>query len=107
MTFSPPPAATYCSPRAQGRLHLAPVLRDKQRLRDEKPKAPEELLVDDCVTPRGASFNALHLQPYQITQQGTGGFIAAVTGGQEALPKLRIAGKRGLMGHATSLPPQG
>lgn len=87
-------------------LHLAPVFRSLKRLCDEKPKAPEELLVDDFVTPRGASLTSLYLKPHKIAQHGTGGFIAAVTGGQEPLPKLWVAGEGGLMCHARSLPKQ-
>jgi hypothetical protein len=65
------------------------------------------LLVDDFVTPRGASLHALHLQPHKIAQHGTGGFITAVAGDKKALPKLGVTGKGGMMGHALSLPRQG
>jgi hypothetical protein len=93
--------------RPQCGLHLPPVSRRNQRLCDEKPKAPEELLVDDVVTPRRTSLHALHLQPHQVAQHGTGGFIAALTGGKKALPKLGVTREGGMMGHALSLPRQG
>ena len=74
-------------------------LQSTQRFRDEKPKAPEELLVDDFVTPRGFAAMTLHLQPHQIAQHGTGGFIAGLTGFQEPLPKLGINRERGVVHH--------
>lgn len=94
-------AGTQCG------LHLPPVSRRNQRLCDGRSKAPEELLVDDFVTPRRTSLHALHLKPHKIAQHGTGGFIAALTGGKKALPKLGVTGKGGMMGHALSLPRQG
>jgi hypothetical protein len=88
-------------------LHLPPVSRRNQRFSDDKPKAPEELLVDDVVTPRGTSLHALHRKPHQIAQHGTGGFITAVAGRKKALPKLRITGEGRMMCHAFRLPVQG
>ena len=93
--------------RPQRGLHLHPAAGCIKRLCDEKPKAPEELLVDDVVTPRRTSLHALHLQPHQVAQHGTGGFIAAVAGDKKALPKLGVTGEGGKMGHALSLPRQG
>lgn len=83
----------------QGKLHLVPILCSKERLCDEKPKAHEELRVDDFVTPRGTAGVALHLNPNKLAQYGTGGFIAAVAGFDERAPKLGIAGKGGILHH--------
>jgi hypothetical protein len=92
--------------RPQCGLHLPPVSRRNQRFSDGRSKAPEELLVDHVVTPRGTSLHALHLQPHQVAQHGTGGFIAALTSGKKAVPKLGVTRKGGKMCHALSLPRQ-
>ena len=94
--FSPPPRRDIGQPALpQGKLHLVPILCSKERLCDEKPKAHEELRVDDFVTPRGTAGVALHLNPNKLAQYSTGGFIAAVAGFDETAPKLGIARKKG------------
>lgn len=94
--------------QVQGRLHLIPASCTGKRLRDEKPQAPEELLVEDFVTPRGFPIVALDLKPHKIAQHGTGRFIAASADFDKALPKLGITGERGVLHHhARSLASEG
>jgi len=87
---------------AQRGLHLPPILCGNEGLCDEKPKAPEELLVDDFVTPRNAAGVALHLKPHQIAQHGAGCFIPLTADRKELLPQPGVAGKGGIMHHHTS-----
>ncbi|MCX8507497.1 MAG: hypothetical protein ORN49_01230 [Rhodobacteraceae bacterium] len=82
-------------PRPQRHLHLRPVLRPEQRLRDEKPKAPEELLVDDFVTPRCPAFAALDFQPDQIAQHGHWAFTGRRAQIGKPLPLAGVTRIRG------------
>jgi hypothetical protein len=83
---------------ARGNLQTGPVARFDEGFRDEKPKAHEERLVDDFVTPRLAALGPLHFQPHQIAQYRTGCFIPLAAQRHEPLPQGIIAMKKGL-GH--------
>ena len=85
--------------QVKGCLSVLPVSRADQRLCDEKPKAPEELLVEDFVTPRSFPAVALYLEPHKVAQHRTGSFIAALAGLNKALPKLGITGEGSVVHH--------
>lgn len=76
------------------RLLSAPCL--DQCLGDEKPKAPEEPLVDDFVTPRSAAFAALNFQPHEIAQHRAGRLVPRAAQVHEPQPLPRVTMKKGL-----------
>jgi hypothetical protein len=83
------------TPPPQGGLQSGPIIGLRQCLRDEKPKAHKEPLVDDFVTPRFPSLTPLHLQPDKIAQHRPRRLVPVTAQRLKALPQDVIILKKG------------